>query len=103
MKGMNDAVGNLLKSLRERQCLAQEELGSRIGMTQSQVCLIERNGTDRISVIKVFAQYYGIHWIEMCRMAEETEVDNELGITVKQWSHGSHQGRLEKVIKEDLN
>lgn len=64
-------IGDVLKSLRMQRGLTQEELGSRIGMTQCQVCLIERKGTDRISAIKVFAQYYGIHWIELCRMAED--------------------------------
>ena len=66
-------IGDLLVSLRKQQGLTQEELGSRIGMTQSQVCLIEKSGTDRISVVKVFARYYGIDWLELLRMAEGNE------------------------------
>ena len=40
-------------------------------MTQSQISLIEKNGTDRISLVKVFASVFGLDWIEMLRMGEE--------------------------------
>ena len=36
-------------------------------MTQNQISLIEKNGTDRISLVKVFAEAFQVDWIDMLR------------------------------------
>ena len=64
-------IGKTVRRLRMEHGLSQEELGFKVGMTQSQVSLIEKNGTDHISTVKMFADVFGMDWIELLRMSEE--------------------------------
>ena len=62
--------GLLIRRLRIERGWSQEELGTMVGMTQSQISLIEKNGTDRISVVKLFADVFEMDWIELLRQSE---------------------------------
>ena len=59
--------GLLIRQLRIERGWSQEELGEKVGMTQNQISLIEKNGTDRISLVKVFAEVFQVDWIDMLR------------------------------------
>ena len=63
--------GLLIRQLRIERDWSQEELGEKLHMTQSQISLIEKNGTDRISIVKLFADVFGIDWIELLKKGEE--------------------------------
>ena len=62
--------GSVIRELRIKKGLTQEELGEAVGMTQSQISLIEKHGTDRISIVKVFGEVFGLSVVEMLRLAE---------------------------------
>ena len=49
-----------IKQHRLRLKLTQEELGEKVGMTQSQISKIERNGTDSVEKLKLFAEVFKI-------------------------------------------
>ena len=59
--------GLLIRQLMIERGWSQEELGEKVGMTQNQISLIEKNGTDRISLVKVFAEVFQVDWIDMLR------------------------------------
>ena len=63
--------GLMIRRLRIERGWSQEELGEKLHMTQSQISLIEKNGTDRISVVKLFADVFEMDWIEMLKKGEE--------------------------------
>lgn len=66
---MND-IGALIRELRIKQGLTQEQLGELVGMTQSQISLLEKQGTDRISIVRMMASVFRMTLIDMLTILE---------------------------------